>query len=59
MPNNIEWKSKLILQIKHGLHSGTIKRTMAQEIVNLARENKPFRLLFNKSRGYVGFQYIQ
>lgn len=53
----MDWRSKLILQIKHGLHSGSIKRPIAQEIVNLMRENKPFRLLFNKNRGYVGFQY--
>jgi len=57
MPNSMEWKSKLILQIKHGMHNGTIKRSMAQEIVNLMRENKPFRLLYNQNRGYVGFQY--
>lgn len=54
---NESWKSKLIQQLKHGLHSGTIKRADANELCLLMRENKPFRLLFNKNRGYVGIQY--
>lgn len=53
----MEWKSKLIQQLKHGLHSGTIKRSEANELCLLMRGNKPFRLLYNKNRGYVGIQY--
>lgn len=54
----MEWKSKLIMQIKHGIHTKTIKRFDAVFLCRLMSKNKRFRLLYNKNRGYVGYQFL-